>query len=174
MSKDIPIPYRLRSFPFYKGYLVHYTVFVGDDGIPDFRVMHEVARVKCARERRCNLCGEKLGKHIVFIGGDLCVKNRAFTDGPMHEDCALYACKVCPFLANTKHDHSDAPHKHEGQEGVIITTEEYCAPGRPDKMVVYYTDDYKLEKTPDGRGWYFLANPPTKLDWNQMPQREKK
>src|SRR5437868_4997258 len=94
------IPERLSKFPFYKGYLVHYTVYIGDDNVPDFRTTDEAKRRKCMENEWCFLCGQPLTKPMIFIGGPISVMNRVFHDGPMHDECAKYAVKVCPYLSN--------------------------------------------------------------------------
>lgn len=99
--EDIPVPPRMQKFRKWRGFPIHYTVLVEEDGTPNFKSMHEHRRMECFQKNLCHLCGEPLGKGPYwFIGGPLCVTYRRFVDGAMHEDCARYACKACPFLAN--------------------------------------------------------------------------
>lgn len=97
----IPIPERMKKFPLWKGiYPIHYTVWV-KDGVPDFKMMHEARRMDAFGRNLCHLCGERmLNTLFAFIGGPNCVKYHAFVDGPMHPECAEWACSICPFLKN--------------------------------------------------------------------------
>ena len=168
---DVPIPERLKAFPLYKGFLVHFTVWVGDNGVPDFRVVHEANRRRCMEEEWCSLCGQPLEKPLVFIGGPLCVEKRLFVDGPMHEDCALYAARTCPFLADPAYqdrplDSSIAHALKDGAEAIDVAA---AAPGRPARMALVYVNRYRLIL--DQPVIYFQIGPPLKVDWDTMPKR---
>lgn len=167
--EDVPIPDRLKKFlPLWKDkYLVHYTVFVGPDKVPDFKVVHEERRMKAIREQLCHLCGEKLVQPFVFIGGPKCGEHHAFIDGPMHEECAKYAVLVCPYLNNPKHGHSNAEAKHKGDETLSITTMEQVAVGRPPKMGLFYTNSYRVGR--QGNQIFILAGQWLKTDWDTIP-----
>jgi hypothetical protein len=107
---------------------------------------------------------------MVFVGGDLSITNQNFIDPPSHEECALYATKVCPFLANEGGKYSDAPAKHKGQPGV----EHFdiaMPPTRPRRMGLYYTTNYTA--TMVGMEVRIKAAAPIKVDWGQMPESEE-
>lgn len=55
---------------------------------------------RCVREKLCMICGRKLDNKKWFIGGLRTAINRLVVDPAMHERCARYSLKVCPFLAN--------------------------------------------------------------------------
>ncbi len=55
---------------------------------------------RCVREKLCMICGRKLDNKKWFIGGHRTAVNRLCVDPAMHERCARYSLKVCPFLAN--------------------------------------------------------------------------
>jgi hypothetical protein len=54
------------------------------------------------RQKRCWVCGDTMGKHQVFVIGPMCVVNRTISEPPCHRDCAEFAAKYCPFLANPR------------------------------------------------------------------------
>jgi hypothetical protein len=56
---------------------------------------------RCVQEKLCMICGKKLDNKKWFIGGQMAAMNRLFSDPAMHEECARYALKVCPFLSNS-------------------------------------------------------------------------
>jgi hypothetical protein len=118
MTDDVPVPPRLASRPRdRRGYVVPYAQFVDRDGVPQFQVMDDVQVQNCLTRRCCGLCGQPMGKHIYFIGGDLCVRNGFFHDPPMHRECAEYALRACPHLARVKGRYGPIP---EIEGGVVV------------------------------------------------------
>ena len=98
----VPMPTRIQLLPKdERGYPIPYGVF-WKDGVPDFRQIDHVKWVECTEKHLCGICGNKLDKNFCFVGGKLSIKNRLFTDSPMHIECAVYALQVCPFLAMPK------------------------------------------------------------------------
>jgi hypothetical protein len=164
---SIEIPERLKKFPLYKGMLVHFTVFVGDDGIPDFKVVHENHRRECMEKSLCAICGETLTTPMVFIGGEGTIERGLFIDGPMDEACALYATKVCPYLRLETWEHTPRPPRHLGQKDAVFTEFSSVPIGRP-RMGMYYTDGYRIVRT--GYDLIYLASPPFYVRWDTMPQ----
>ena len=50
----------------------------------------------------CGICGEKLlrsEKWFVGGSGDVLGLRRGFSDPPMHEECATFALRTCPYLS---------------------------------------------------------------------------
>jgi len=174
----VVIPERLKDFPLYKGrYLVHYTVYVDPDGKPDFRVVDEANRMNALTYDLCHLCGQTLDRPVVFIGGPLCAENLVFMDGPMHEECALYSVKVCPYLANPHHGDEAKQlargeatvNKHADTEGVKIKTNEDMQAGRPARMALIYAERYFCGRTPSGT-IVVIARDVIKTDFTTIPQ----
>jgi hypothetical protein len=175
----IPIPERMKKFPLYRGYVVHYTVFVGEDKIPDFKVVHQAHRTEALNKNLCHLCGQRMMPPFAFIGGPKCMKHRRFVDGPMHLECATYAAKVCPYLATPNHGHSKVAPRHT--ESAIVTTFgsktgtiSRAVPtseiGRPDRMALALADTYRTIKE---RGETFIqAGEWLSVDWDIMPKRD--
>jgi hypothetical protein len=111
MTELPPIPARLHWRPRdERGYPITYVTLINAKGKPDFRVVDEAKRARCLKLRLCGVCGQSLGRHLFFIGGDLCVTNRLFCDPPMHKECAIFALEACPHLASHKGRFSERPY----------------------------------------------------------------
>jgi hypothetical protein len=70
------------------------------NGVADFRMIKRGHVAKCIRQNRCWICGEMMGVHKAFVIGPMCCVNRISSEPPSHRDCATFAAKNCPFLAN--------------------------------------------------------------------------
>jgi len=123
-----------------RGYPIPYIAIqsTDDEGLPDFRTIDEEHWNECAIERLCEVCGQKLGYWIVFIGGDIAVKNRRFIDPPMHRECAEYARAVCPYLATPSYAYS----RKAAPEGYISLP--FVKAERPESMFMYVTRSYDI------------------------------
>jgi hypothetical protein len=95
----IPIPKHLEGRPRWRGLPIPYIALIKDDGEPDFRVTDEINRRVVMLERRCQLCGEKMGRNLFFVGGTMAAKNNRYFEPQTHLDCVIYAMQVCPFIA---------------------------------------------------------------------------
>lgn len=69
------------------------------DGEPDFRIMDGVFMTRCIRDKRCWICGDRLGRYMTFPIGPMCTINRNIAEPPSHLECCRYSAKVCPFLS---------------------------------------------------------------------------
>lgn len=70
------------------------------DGIPDFRITDPVKIARAIKESRCWICGQApMGVYKCFVIGPMCSINRCISEPPSHRDCAIYAARICPFLA---------------------------------------------------------------------------
>lgn len=118
--KKIPIPKRLESNLRYRGLPVPYIALIKPDGQPDFRVTDEMSRRRVIKERLCQLCAQKLGKYIFFVGGPEAAKTNQYFEPAAHLDCLIYAMQVCPFIVG-RVDHMD-PEKLQSKmpEGIKI------------------------------------------------------
>ncbi len=82
-----------RPVPFFVEYV---------DGKPDFRIFDPEKLGRCYREKRCWVCGDKLGVHRAFVIGPMCAVNRVSSEPPSHLDCAIFSAQACPFLSTPK------------------------------------------------------------------------
>lgn len=161
-----PVPDRMKHLPLWRGrFPIHFTVFVDPKTKePDFKVVNTANKKEALAKNLCHLCGQRMSPPYAFIGGLLCHRNRLFVDGPMHEECARYATKACPYLANADGGHS-LREARVGDDHVAVTIEG-AAPGRPHKMALMFTDGY------DVQGEFIKARFWTSVEWDAMPERK--
>jgi hypothetical protein len=69
------------------------------DGKPQFGKKDHAKLRRCAYQRVCNVCGQKLDDVMVFAGGILATRALIFHEPPLHEACARAAMRICPYLA---------------------------------------------------------------------------
>jgi hypothetical protein len=158
---NIPIPKHLQGRPLWRGLPIPYIALVRPDGTPDFRVTDEATRRRVMMNGLCQLCGERLGKWVFFVGGTEAAKANAYFEPAAHLDCLLYAMQVCPFIAG-KIEHADLD-KIQAQyanpigrtathEGVAITVhaDDTFATKRNPLWVIKKARGWSYVKTRDG------------------------
>lgn len=157
--RHIPMPERFKKLPISdKGFPIPY--FVGEfEGKPDFRVIRPNAIITCYNNRRCWLCGEKLGQYLAFVIGPMCSINRVSSEPPSHRDCAEYAVKACPFLSK--------PRMRRNEEGLPALAEH--SPGgiaiahNPEATLIWITKSYHPINA--GKGVLFEVGDPLETLW---------
>ncbi len=76
MTTTLEVPPRIAKLPKdQRGYHVPWFV-AWIDGVADFRVTDNAKLVRAVNERRCWVCGEKMGRHLAFLIGPMCAVNR--------------------------------------------------------------------------------------------------
>jgi hypothetical protein len=110
--RHIPIPPRMAARPLSeRGFPVPFFVAWVDDlgklvrpglGRPDFRVTDRGALFHAVSFDACWMCGQPLGKFRSLVLGPMCLANRMTAEPSCHPDCAEYAARACPFLANPR------------------------------------------------------------------------
>lgn len=131
------------------------------DGTPDFKVINEKNRLRCANENLCWICGLPLEYWIIFIGGPKAIEQRLFVDGPMHPECAEISIKECPFLRGDK-DYAEVIDLSKHEEGVEV--HERVSKVAPLRVAKYLTRGFDIV-TARGREWFFRAKPAKKIEW---------
>ncbi|BBZ93139.1 hypothetical protein BRDID11004_59620 [Bradyrhizobium diazoefficiens] len=142
--RHLELPERMQRLPIDdRGFPVPYFV-PWIDGKPEFRGFDGEKMVICVRHRRCWLCGEPLGKFMVFVIGPMCAVNRVSAEPPSHRECALYAVQACPFLTQPKmrRNEKDMP-EHLEPAGLMLRRNPGCT-------LMWTTLKYSIFK--DGRG----------------------
>lgn len=70
--RSIPIPKRMRALQRdRRGLPVPFIVLRDTDGRPHFTINDSQRQLKCIREKRCPICGNRLDKVMWFVGGPL-------------------------------------------------------------------------------------------------------
>lgn len=94
------LPVRMMNLPVDKrGFPVPWFV-AWKDGKPLFPVMDGEKLIRAIRFNLCWVCGGAMGRFKTFVIGPMCVVNEVSSEPPSHEQCAAFAAKHCPFLAN--------------------------------------------------------------------------
>src|ERR1700676_4577802 len=71
------------------------------EGKPDFRVVDMDKWDRCVKERLCSICGNRLGEISYIVGGPVTGESYHFFDPPMHQGCAEFSSRVCPYVSGT-------------------------------------------------------------------------
>ena len=169
---DVPLPPRMRGLPRdHRGFVVPYFVAWLDDqqreveppnGTPDFRVLSSVRFRRCKRERLCWLCGQKLGRYLVFAIGPMCALTRTTMEPPSHYDCARYGVEVCPFLSRPKmvRNEKDLPDGHV-MPGLTIARN----PGVTALWVCRDYSEFTVDSTMGTPGKLITVGDPERIEW---------
>lgn len=137
-----------------RGFVIPFSVDDGTDH-PDFTHSNP-ERVRSLLETRdCWLCGMAPDFWMCFIGGPISVRNHLFTDGWMHEACAVYAIRVCPYLASPSGRYR-GPNDDPRLESTL-------APNRPSEFGMAFTHTY--ETTADEQGLLLRSAKYKKVRW---------
>jgi hypothetical protein len=136
---NIPIPPRIRGLPLSdEGYPIPYFVpFI--DGKADFRAMDGEKLSRCVRFKRCWLCGQSLGKFMVFVAGPMCAVNRNSAEPPSHRSCAEYAVLACPFLTQPRMRRNEKDLPEGSSSGIMLKR-------NPGVAALWITQEYKLRR----------------------------
>lgn len=132
-------------------------------GAPDFRVIDSRKMQTALRQPRCWVCGEQMGVHRVFLIGPMCAINRVISEPPSHRECAEFAAKACPFLANPRmrRNEKDLP---EGEAAAGFGLKR-----NPKAVCLWETKNYRPFKAHAGNaGILFRLGEPERVDWYAM------
>jgi hypothetical protein len=72
------------------------------NGEPEFRAMDPAKWRAALQERRCWVCGERLGSYLAFVIGPMCAITRTTSEPPNHRECAQWSVVNCPFLSRPR------------------------------------------------------------------------
>lgn len=167
---SVAVPVRLarrprdpRGFiiPFFVAWMSNGKLVTEPDGEPDFRVVDHHRMVECVKQRKCWLCGEKLGVHLAFVLGPMCTINKVISEPPSHRECAEYALKVCPFLTRPRmrRNEKDLPTDHVEAAGRPFER-------NPGISAMWITRSYRPFKAHGGnQGVLFNVGPAEQVQW---------
>ncbi len=98
----IPVPARIAALQVdARGFPIPFFVERPADGSePDFRIMAPDGMIRAVRKELCWICGQRTGRFRAFVGGPLAAGQRISAEPPSHVECAEFAARACPFLAN--------------------------------------------------------------------------
>jgi len=169
---DVPLPPRMRGLrrdP--RGFVIPYFVAWLDDqqrevdppnGKPDFRILSPARMARCKRDRLCWLCGQPLGRYLVFAIGPMCAATRTTMEPPGHYECARYGVIVCPFLSRPRmrRNEADMPEGHWAP-GLTITRN----PGVTALWVTRGYTTFSAAAAGAGTGELITVGEPERVEW---------
>lgn len=121
-----------------RGYPIPFSAFIDSQGTPQFTINDDHKRVRMIRGDLCSICGNKLLRGRWFIGGPGAAfdPRGAYLDMPMHDQCAHYALRVCPFIAAPNYSKRIEDRKLKGaQPDHVILIDETVEVKRPPLFV---------------------------------------
>ncbi len=126
--------------------------------LPDFRIVDGRKLAAAVKERRCWICGERLGTVAAFIIGPMCAVNRVSAEPPSHHDCASYAARACPFLSqpSMRRNEKNLPEGYADGPGIPIRR-------NPGVSLVWVTGRYSPFRTEGG--WMFDVGEPALVEF---------
>lgn len=139
-----PVPWRLRHRPVERGYPVPWFA-AQVQGVWDFRVVDGNKLTQAITERRCWVCGVKLGGYLAFPIGPMCTINRTISEPPSHRECAEWSIQACPFLTQQESRRRTAGLPEEATEpaGVGILRQ-------PGVVCLWITKSYRAIRVENG------------------------
>ena len=164
MINELEMPERIKALPLdKKGRPVPWFVY-WKDGEPDFRVVGPGKIALATIQRKCWVCGEKLGVYLAFVIGPMCAVNRVSSEPPSHRECAIFSARVCPFLTTPR------MHRNEKDLPEDMTlyknTAGIASPRNPGVALVWITKSFVPFNTPPpNRGVLFEVGEPLETLW---------
>lgn len=146
-----------------RGYPIPFFVAQLPDGKFDFRIVDPVKLRRCVREKLCWVCGEKLGKHITFPIGPMCMITRVSSEPPSHTDCAEWSVRGCPFLSKPAMERRE-DELTEGYEG---NTPGVMIKRNPGVIATWTTHNYKIFNDGRGGALFELGEPEKASFWRE-------
>jgi hypothetical protein len=97
---------------------IPFTAVIKPDGTGDFSVIDPAKVQLCLDARLCGVCGSFIPYWIAFLGGPYSASDKgAYTDPGMHEECAEWAIRLCPYILRPR-----VPRRGGEQEPVNAVT----------------------------------------------------
>ena len=167
-SRLVPIdlsnlPLRLQRLPVFRGFPVPWFVCYVN-GEPEFRAMDAGKWRQAISDSLCWVCGERLGRHRVFVLGPMCGINRTTSEPPCHAGCAEWSARHCPFLSR--------PHMVRRDATALLTeggAEEAAGIGllrNPGVALLWWTQAYETFRAHVGQaGLLIRVGDPTQVRW---------
>lgn len=156
--RDIPLPARLARRPVSeRGFPVPWFVsFI--NGKWDFVNVDPRKIVEAHHRHLCFLCGETLGQFKAFVIGPMCAINRVTSEPPSHTQCAEYAVRACPFLAQPNMRRNDKAHLGKAEDIPGFAIEH-----NPGAVLIWVTKSYRPMKVNGGA--LFQVGDPVEIHW---------
>jgi hypothetical protein len=154
------LPIRMQDLPLdERGYPI--PAFVDTiNGKRDFRFMSQAHWVRCVKEQRCWVCGDRLGSYKCFVIGPMCTINRTTSEPPCHAECARWSAQFCPFLSR--------PHMVRREDDLTRANEHNVAGEaillNPGCIAVWITHSYRIFRDDENKPLIEIG-PPVAVEW---------
>lgn len=133
------------------------------DGKPDIRVADTHKMARAIKERRCWVCGERLGVHMAFVIGPMCGINRVISDPPSHRACAEFSVMNCPFLSRPLAKRTSDEIR---DKGIVHDAAGFGLKRNPGAVGIWVTKSYRVFRPNAGNaGILFSLGDPEKVTW---------
>lgn len=152
-----PIPQRIQALPKQHGFPVPW--FVAEiDGKYDFRIADGEKLKEAVKRKKCWICGQQLGSYLAFPISPMCAINRTIPEPPSHRECAEWAIKACPFLAQRQEyrRETNLPDGVSKPGGIAIKRQ-------PGATCLWMTKSFEVWQLPNGI--IFKLGEPTDVIW---------
>ena len=103
MTEELPARIAARPVCTKRKLPIPYSVRILEGGVGDFTRVDPDLIDDCLKLRLCGVCGQFIEYWIAFIGGPYSASDSgAYTDPGMHEECAEWSMRLCPFIGREK------------------------------------------------------------------------
>lgn len=157
-----PLPVRMMHLPVdARGFPIPWFVATLANGEPEFRAMDAHKWMQAVRHKLCWVCGTRLGAHLAFVTGPMCLINLTNSEPPSHLQCATWSAINCPFLSR--------PHMVRREGGLPDEVEENVAGigirRNPGAVAVYVVQGYRVFKDHAGKPLIQMPEEHTAIAW---------
>lgn len=172
----VPLPARMRALPVdSRGFPVPWFVAWFDGagretqrgiGHPDFRVVGSSRLPAAVKFGHCWICGDKLGSMLAFVIGPMCAINRTISEPPSHYECAHFAARCCPFLANPRMRRNEKGIGEGIEAGELVEAAGLPIDRNPGVACLWMTRSYRTFRPHAGApGILFELGEPARVEW---------
>lgn len=163
------LPPRIAKLPQHRGFPVPW--FVGQvDGEYDFRLVGPGKFWEAVRQKKCWICGERLGQWISFVIGPMCGVTHTSAEPPSHRLCARFAALHCPFLTRPKMKRREDEVTQSATPAAGVSLDR-----NPGVCAIWTVRDYTVFRDHNGRPlidigeaveveWYACGRPATRAE----------
>ena len=117
-----PVPTRLTHRPTQGGLVVPWISVELANGSFDLGNMHNTRVNTCFMERRCQICGDPIGRTVLFFLSTKALADRIAGEPPLHPECAAYSKLACPMVAGQMTHYRKTPTRTAGHVGKTCPT----------------------------------------------------
>lgn len=159
------LPARMRALPIdARGYPTPWFVAEREDGERDFRMADGAKRRRAVKHDLCWVCGQeqasrrRMDRARLFVIGPMCAVNRVTSEPAVHEECAQFSVRACPFMLHPQAKYRDAnmPPEHRAAPGIPLDR-------NPGVMALYSCESHKPFCVFDG--WLIRLGEPLEIRW---------